>query len=264
MLKILLSKKVIEPIIIVAVLFTIYFFINRIIKKLMKSSTNIMRDSKKNKTILAVINNIVKYFLIFVGFVMILNVYNVNTSSLIASLGVASAVAALAFQDTLKDFLAGVFILIENQYDIGDTVTINGFKGEVVGLGLRMTRLRAFSGEYCFISNRNVGDVINHSLSKSLAVVNVEVAYEEDVEKVEEILTKLCERLTKELPDLSGVVTLDGIDDLGSSGVVFRITAETTPLKHYAIQRKLLREIKIEFDKKQIKIPYPQLEVHHE
>lgn len=265
MLKVILNEKVLHPIIIVVSLWLIYFIFNRIIRKMIKSKQRIKGiNSKKNKTMLSLLNNLVKYFLIVIGLVMILNVYGVNTSSLIASLGVASAVIALAFQDTLKDFLAGIFIVIEDQYDIGDTVTINGFKGEVVGVGLRTTKLKAYTGEYCFIANHNVGDVINHSLSKSLAIVNVQVSYDADLDEVDKILTNFCKKLTKDLPDLKGNVNLDGIDELADSGITYRISVETKPLKNIEIARKIRKEVKMELDRNNIEIPFPQVVIHHE
>lgn len=263
MLKFLLSDKVIQPIIIFASLWLIYFIYSRIMKRITKTGLKSL-NQKKNKTIISLINNLVKYFLIIVGFIMILNVYGVNTSSLIASLGVASAVIALAFQDTLKDFLAGIFIIIENQYDIGDTVTINNFKGEVVSIGLRTTKLKSFTGEYCFIANHNIGDVINHSLTKSLAVVKFQVSYNEDLDKVEKVLNCLCERLNKELPDLKGKIVIDGVDELADSGITYRLSVETAPLKNAEIQRKMLKEIKIELDKNKIEIPFPQVVIHND
>ena len=228
MLEVFLDKKVLHPIIILISLWMIYFIFNRIVKHILKSKKGLKGlKSKKNKTMISLLNNLVKYFLIVIGVIMILNVYGVNTNSLIASLGVASAVIALAFQDTLKDFLAGIFIVIEDQYDLGDTVTINGFKGEVVGVGLRMTKLKAFTGEYCFIANHNIGDVINHSLNRSLAVVTVQVSYD-------------------------------------ASGITYRISAETKPLKNLIVERKIRKEVKLELDKNHIEIPYPQLVIHNE
>lgn len=263
MFKFLLSDKVIQPIVIVASLWLTYFIYSRIMKKISKTGLKSL-NQKKNKTIISLINNLVKYFLIIVGFIMILNVYGVNTSSLIASLGVASAVIALAFQDTLKDFLAGIFIIIENQYDIGDTVTINGFKGEVVSVGLRTTKLKSYNGEYCFIANHNVGDVINHSLTKSLAIVKFQVSYNEKLEKVEKVLNDLIQRLNKELTDLKSPITIDGIDELADSGITYRLSVQTAPLKNVEIQRKILREVKLEFDKNKIEIPFPQMVIHNE
>lgn len=265
MLEVLLSEKVIYPIIIIIIFSFTYVVINRILKKMLKNKLGLTTfNSKKNKTIIVLLNSLIKYILIIIAFIAILNVYGINTSSLLASVGVASAVAALAFQDTLKDFLAGMFIVFENQYDIGDVVTINGFKGEVVGIGLRTTKLKALTGEHCFIANRNVGDIINHSVNPVTAIVKVQLPYEEKVEKVEEILKNLCVRLTDELEAIKGKVTLDGIDEFESSGIVFRVSVLTTPSRLYEVERKIRREIKVELDKENIEIPYTQVVVHGE
>ena len=265
MLDFLLSEKIVKSAITIIVLFVFYFIFNRIMKKMFKLKTGIKRlDSKKNKTIISLINNIMKYFLIVVGAITILGIHGFNTSSLIASLGVASAVIALAFQDTIKDLLAGIFIVIENQYNIGDTIKVNNFKGEVVSLGLRTTKLRAFTGEYCFITNRNVDNVINYSVNKSLAVVYVDVSYDSDLNKVEKVLNKLFEKIESEDKNIKGKINIDGVDQLGSSGVTIRISAETKALKNYEIERKLRKEIKMAFDKNGIEIPYPQVVVHND
>ncbi len=265
MLDFLLSEKIVKSAIVILVLFVFYFIFNRIMKRIFKLKTGIKKlDSKKNKTIISLINNIMKYFLIIVGIITIMSIHGVDTSSLIASLGVASAVIALAFQDTIKDLLAGIFIVLENQYNIGDTIKINNFKGEVVSLGLRTTKLRAFTGEYCFITNRNVDNVINYSVSKSLAVVNVEVSYDSDLNKVEKVLTNLFEKVEKENKNIKGKINIDGVDELGNSGITIRISVETTPLKNYEVERKLRKEIKMEFDKHGIEIPYPQVVIHND
>ena len=262
MLDILLNTKLMHSLVVVVSFSFIYLVINTITKRIFKIKSKKLLD-KKHKTVISLINNITKYFLIILGIITILSINGFNTSSLIASLGVASAVVALAFQDTLKDLFAGIFIVVENQYNIGDTVKINDFKGEVMSVGLRTTKLKAYTGEYCFISNRNVNSVINYSMSKSLAIVNVDVAYEEDLDKVNKVLVKLFERLCNEIPEIKGDIIIDGVDSLGESGVTIRITALTQPLKNYEVERKLRKEIKCEFDKHNITIPYKQVVIHN-
>ena len=265
MVKYLLSEQYAQSVIVAVVLFIIYFIFNRIMKKMFKLQLKMKRfDAKKNRTIISLINNVVKYFLLILGIIMILGINGFNTSSLIASLGVASAVIALAFQDTIKDLLAGIFIIVENQYNIGDTIKVNDFKGEVVSVGLRTTKIKAFTGEYCFITNRNIDNVINYSMNKSLAIVNVDVAYNTDLNKVDKILTNLFNRLENEISDITGKINFDGVDDLGSSGITLRISAETKPLMNFEVQRKLRKEIKMEFDKNKIEIPYPQVVIHND
>ena len=153
MLEVLLDTKLMHSLAVIIGFSFIYFVVNKVAKRMLKIKSKRLMD-KKQKTVISLINNMTKYFLIIVGIITILSINGFNTSSLIASLGVASAVVALAFQDTLKDLFAGVFIVFENQYNIGDTVKINNFKGEVMSVGLRTTKLKAYTGEYCFISNR--------------------------------------------------------------------------------------------------------------
>lgn len=258
----ILVKEVIAPIIIILVFILLYMVISKIIKKVAKLKLSRI-DKKRKKTLVSLINNIVKYFFTIIAILMILNIYGIDTSAILTSLGVVSIVAGLSCQDTLKDLLAGFFIIFENQYGIGDTITVGDFKGEVISLGLKITKIKAFTGEIKIIPNRNIDSVINHSLSQSLAVVNFSVAYEEDLNKVEKVLTKLCERLTKELNYLKGDVTLIGITDLADSGVKYRITVETEVMKHYEIERAILKEIKLELDKNNIVIPYNQVVIHN-
>ena len=259
----LLSSQILKIVIIVSICLIIYIVFNNITKRVFKIDKIKKNHSKKNKTLISMFNNIIKYFVVIIALIAILNVVGINTTSLIASLGVMSAVFALAFQDTLKDFLAGIMIISEDQYDIGDNVTINGFRGEVMSVGLRTTKLKAYNGEYCFIANHNIDNVINHSLAKNLAIVTVDVAYDSDLDKVEEVLNNLCERLKTELEDVRGDVRVDGIEDLGSSGITYRVVAEVLPIKNYDVQRKMRKAIKQELDKFGITIPYPQVVVHN-
>lgn len=262
MLEVLLDTKLMHSLAVIIGFSFIYFVVNKVAKRMLKIKSKRLMD-KKQKTVISLINNMTKYFLIIVGIITILSINGFNTSSLIASLGVASAVVALAFQDTLKDLFAGVFIVFENQYNIGDTVKINNFKGEVMSVGLRTTKLKAYTGEYCFISNRTINSVINYSMSKSLAIVNVDVAYEEDLDKVNKVLEKLFIKLEKEIHEIKGNITIDGVDNLGDSGVTIRITALTQPLKNFEVERRLRKEIKCEFDRVGITIPYNQVVIHN-
>lgn len=260
MLEILLSKKVLGPIIIIIGFSIVYYILKNVIKKALLNKTV---DDKRKRTIISLINNLIKYFFIIIAILMILSIYGINTTALITSLGVVGVMAGLALQDILKDFLAGVSIITENQYAIGDTVTINGFKGEVISLGIKTTSIKSYTGDIKYISNRNITEVINHSKDFSLAVIEVSISYEENIEKVEKVLNKLFEKLNKEIDYLKSDIQLLGIEDLAASAVVFRITAETEPLKHFDVQRTLRKEIKQELDKNNISIPYDQLVVHN-
>lgn len=263
--KVLFGTKIIKSLEIILILLIIYIIFDNIMKKIIKTKTGIRQlDSKKNKTIISLIRNIMKYFLILIGIIMLLSVYGVDTTSIVASLGVASAVLALAFQDTIKDLLAGIFIILENQYNIGDTIEINGFRGEVISVGLRTTKLKGLTGEYCFITNKNIETVINYSMSNSLAVVYVDVAYKTDLDTVEKVVKNLSKKLIEEIKDLKSELIVEGVEDFGESGIKLRITGFTTPAESLVVQRILKKEIKKAFQENNIEIPFNQLVIHND
>lgn len=259
MLKILLSEKVLGPIIIVFTMSIVYLSVNKAIKRIFFAKNKI--EIKRARTLASLFNNLLKYFLIIIGIIMILNIYGVNTTAFVTSLGALSLVAGLALQDVLKDLLSGISIILENQYGIGDVVTINGNKGEVISLGLKTTKLKTYTGEIVFISNRNIEQVINHSIANSLLLIDIGLPYEEEIEKIENVLNDLFKNYKSEY--LKTDISLLGIEKLDSSSVVFRITAETIPMKHYELRRDLLKQIKEELDRNNISIPYNQLVIHN-
>ena len=256
-------EKLINSIIVIILFILVYLIIKRIIKNI--SRRNFMKNGeKRKKTLLLLISNVVKYILMVICVLTILNIYGVDTTALITSLGLLGLGASLALQDTLKDLIAGFFIIFENQYDIGDIITINNFKGEVIALGLKTTKIKAYTGEVNIVANRNIQEVINHSFSNSLAIVDFEISYDEDLDRVEDILNNLCKRMTLELPDVQGDIKLLGIEDLGNSGIKYRITAEAKSMEHFALQRKIRKAVREELGKQGIEIPYTQVVIHNE
>ena len=258
----ILIKEIVAPILIIFISIITYKIISKIIKRTLKLKSN-KTNNKKQETLISIINNVVKYFIMIVALLMILDVFGFDTKTLVTSLGVVGLVAGLAVQDLLKDIISGISIIFENQFYVGDTIEINGFKGEVIHLGLKTTKIKSYTGQVKIISNRNINEVINYNLSNSLAIVDFQIAYEDDNKKAEEIINNLCQKLTKELKNIKGEVTLLGVNKLDSSGVEYRITVETTPLKNYEIQREILRAIKIKLKKNGITIPYQQLVIHN-
>ena len=259
----ILIKEVIAPILIIIFSIITCRIIQGIVKRTLKIKSG-KADKKKQETLISVINNIIKYFIMIIALLMILDVFGIDTKTLVTSLGVVGLVAGLAVQDLLKDIISGMSIIFENQFYVGDTVEINEFKGEVIHLGLKTTKLKSYTGEVKIISNRNITEVINYNLANSLAIADFQISYESDTQKAEKVLTNLCEKLTKELNNIKGEVSLLGVTKLDSSGVEYRITVETLPLKQYEVSRTILKAVKIELEKNKINIPYPQVVVHNE
>ena len=194
---------------------------------------------------------------------MILDIFGIDTKTLIASLGVVGLVAGLAVQDTLKDFVAGMSIILENQYRVGDTITIKGFRGEVISLGIKSTRLRSLTGEIMIVPNHLIEEVINHSLEKSVAVVDIPVSYDTNIDKLENVLNELFADLDKSLTGLKGEIKLLGLQSYDDSSITYRVCVDTVPMEHLRIERELKKAIKVALDKNHIEIPFTQVVIHN-
>lgn len=262
----LLIKEIYLPIIYIAVGYIIYKVITKIIHVAMNHKQgNLPQGSynyKKIETFKVLSKNVIKCIVIMFVVLACLPIYGIDISSILAGLGIVSAVLALSLQDILKDFFGGLTIILENQFAIGDTISVNGFKGEVISIGLKSTRVRNFEGYVKIIANRNINEVINYSSSYSLAIVDVGVSYEDDLDKVEQVLTDLAKELSKSMTKLKGQVEVLGIESLDSSAVIYRMTVKTKSMEHFRIQREMKKAIKLRLDEEKIKIPYTQIEVH--
>lgn len=255
------------PIIYICIAIIINGVLKRIIDKIIsKKQADFSKSSynyKKTETFKVLLKNLTKYLIIIFLLLAILTVYGINVTSFLTGLGIVGIIVGLALQDLAKDLIAGFTIILENQYAIGDTISIGDFKGEVIYLGLKTTRIKSYEGQIKIIANRNISEVINYSMENSLAIVDIDVSYEEDNDKVEKVLKELTAESSKTLPNLKGKVELLGIQELASSSVRYRIIAPTVAMQHYEVERILRKEIKDRLDKENIKIPYPQIEVHH-
>lgn len=256
----ILKKEVIAPILIIFICILLCIISKKIIYKLFSFKITNINEGKK-KTIVNLINNIVKFVIIIIGILIILEIYGIDTKSLVTSLGVVGLVAGLALQDLLKDFIVGISIIFEGQYSIGDWVSINNFKGEVLPSNLRTTKLRAYTGEIKMISNRNITELTNYSLDSATLIVDVDVAYESDIEKVKNILDDLCIRI-KEKYKLKDISCL-GIQELTNNSIKFRLVVLTNYSEQFGIDREIKKEIILMFEKNKITIPYNQVVVHN-
>ena len=255
----ILVKEVVGPILIILVSLLVYLVIKSVIDNVFKIRNKYI-DKRKSKTINGLINNLIKYFIIIIDIVMILDIFGIDTKTLIASLGVVGFVVGLAVQDTLKDFVAGMSIILENQYRVGDTITVKGFRGEVISLGIKSTKIKAYTGEVMIVPNHLIEEVVNHSLDKSLAVVDIPVSYDTDLKKLESILSNLFSKLS--IDGITGDIKILGLESYDDSSISYRVVVDTIPMKHYQVERELKRAIKLELDKNGIEIPFPQVVVH--
>ena len=264
--KFITSDKFYLPLLYITIGILVYCTISYTIKKVNKinnkvSSKIISKDNNKRRnTIIGLINNIIKYIIAIIVIINILDVYKVNTDKIIASLGIASVVIGLAFQDIIKDFLAGIFIVFDNAYAVGDWITVDNFKGEVISMGLKTTKIKANTGEVMIISNSTLNKVINYNLSNPKIYLKVPISYEEKIDKVEKVLQNILDEIKKENDVKSA--NLLGVDGFEANNIDYAIEVICESNTQYQIKRLLLKKIKTSFDENKIEIPYNQIDVH--
>lgn len=257
MIDFLKSEKFILPIVYVILGVAIYSVIRIVIDKISKNKY----VNKKKMTIISLIKNILKCLVFSFVILSILSVYGVDTSGIIASLGIAGLVIGLALQDIIADFVAGIFILFDDQYTIGDVIEINGFKGEVIGFGLMSTKIKNATGDVLILSNSSFKEVINYSRHNTSLVMTLDVGYNTDIDKLESVLKDLEEEVLK-MDNVIGNYKLLGINEFSSSSIKYLVCLECKANCQYQIKRDYLKLVKKAFDKNKIEIPYNKVDVN--
>ena len=263
-LNFLSKKEVYGPILIIIISCVIYSILKTIIKRIiLRSGDNNNYQVKKRLTVINLISNFAKYIVVIIAVIMILQIYGVNTTSIIASLGVLSAVIGLAFQDALKDFIGGVTIILENYYIVGDYVKYKDFTGKVKSIGLKSTKIVNFNNETLIVANRNVTEIINLSQNANHVYIDIPVAYEEKTAKVEKAIDKIIKKLAKDKLIKKDTIEYKGISNLDSSCINYLLIFTTIHDAQWQARRNALKIIKDTFEEEKIKIPFNQIEVHH-
>lgn len=220
------------------------------------------RKNKRTYTVVKLIESIIRYVVIIVAFIAVLGVWGVNVTAALAGVGIVGLVVGLGAQDLIKDLIAGVGIVMDSQYDIDEVIEINGFKGRVLEIGLRTTRIVNAAGEVRIVRNGSISDVTNFSRTFSVAATLVDIDYKEDIDKVITLLNEKLPSLKDYYPQIIEGPAVAGVEELASSGVTIKITAKTEAEEHYSVQRGMRKYIKELFDENNIEIPYAQIVIH--
>jgi len=259
----MISEKIYLPVIYIIGSFIIYFVMCKIVDKVlvfnkMNKKKSVVQQ-KRETTIVNLIKSIIKYIIAVLALLSILNVFGIETTSIIASLGIAGAIIGLAFQDTLKNLLSGISIIFDNHYMQGDIVTINNFKGEVIELGLQTTKIKAYSGEVMIINNSLITSVINHSMFNTKLILDLPINKKLSIDKLEDILNSVSEKI-KELKEVNDI-TLLGVEKLNSNNYIYKIEIDCLANNQYSVNRKFMALLKEEYENNKIDIPSELLEL---
>lgn len=251
--------KIIAIIIVAKILVVI---LRRVIKRVLKRSKTKKPQSimaKKAETIESVSRSITKYVVYFFAIMAILGELGLGTTvtSLIATAGIGGIAIAFGAQDFVKDIVSGFFLLFENQFSVGEYIEVDGEKGTVEEITIRTTRINRFSGETTTLPNGYIKKVTNYSRGDHLAIVDMSVSYETDIEKASMIMRDVGLVYKQNHDNILEEPHVLGVINLGDSDVVIRMIMRLKPLTHWETERALRRAIKEEFDKQGVQIPYP-------
>lgn len=254
-LEFITSSELIGSILTVLISIVVFYLIKEsTVEYIAKKRRKADEKQKKRLTLLNLCISIFKYIIFLIDIIIILGIFNVKVTAFLAGLGIFGVVIGLALQDLLKDFIAGIFIILDTQYSVGDYVAIDDFKGEVISVGLKSTKVRDYSGDIRIFSNRNINKVINCSQDNSKAVVLFTFNSDENLVILEKTMEVLIKRLKGKLPDALGEPQYKGVEEYGDSKLVLKMTCDVKPLKQYKTENLILREAKILFDECEIKI----------
>lgn len=213
------------------------------------------------------IESVFNYFMLFIALVGVLGIIGVDIRGMVAGAGIAGVLIAFVSQSIIKDWVSGLFTLIERHYDVGDWVKLADFEGEVLSVGMRSTTIRTAYGETVFIPNGMVDAVVNYSKYPSVVLFDIPLPYECDNLTARQALTEACDRFNNEAEpgeDLYSPAALLGVNAFEASAVMWRISFTSTYLAHWVHTRQLRAILKEILDDRGIGIPYDQLVIHQE
>lgn len=219
------------------------------------------RSRQRAQTLSDVVASILSGLVWFVAVLLMLDQFGVSLAPLLAGAGVVGIALGFGAQQMVKDFLAGMFIIMEDQYGVGDVVDLGEATGVVEQVRLRITRLRDVNGVVWYVPNGEIRRVGNTSKLWSTALLDIDVAYSTDLDVAGALLKKVADQLWKEeLTETTIIAEPDfvGVQTFGADGVTLRLSARTEPAEQWAVARELRRRIKLAFDEEGIEMPFPQ------
>ncbi|CAM5432506.1 Mechanosensitive ion channel family protein OS=Streptomyces rochei OX=1928 GN=G3I25_29990 PE=3 SV=1 [Streptomyces rochei] len=218
---------------------------------------NAERRRQRSEAIGSVLRSVASFLILGTAALMVLGTFQINLAPLLASAGVAGVAIGFGARNLVTDFLSGVFMILEDQYGVGDSIDAGVASGEVIEVGLRVTKLRGDNGEIWYVRNGEVKRIGNLSQGWATAGVDVTVRSDEDLDQVKETIGAVGERMSKEEPwneMLWGPIEVLGLDSVLLDSMVVRVSAKTMPGKSLTVERELRWRVKRAFDAAGIRI----------
>lgn len=209
------------------------------------------------QTIITLLYSTVQYMAVILGLVWVLHIAGVNVNTIFASVGIVALIVGFSAESLIADVITGLFMLFENQFNVGDVVEIDGYRGFVEKIGIRTISMRDSGDNLKIVNNSNIKDMVNLSHDVSKAICDIRISYEEKLVNVETVLDRLLDECFENHSDifLKKPVYL-GVQDLGEKALVLRIAAEVEEKDIFAGRRILNRDLYLGLERNGVSIPY--------
>ncbi len=217
----------------------------------------------RSRTLIALTKNIMRYAVVLLAICVILTMFNVDIVTILAGLGIIALIIGFGAESLIADVVSGMFILIDNQFNIGDIIEVNGFRGTVTDISVRTTVLTDVGGNVKIINNSDLKNILNRSDNSSRAVAVFPIPYETDLEALEQKIPALLDEIYAAHPDImKAVPSYIGVDELADSSVNLKFVVEVAEQDIFSGARLLNHDLFLGMRKLGVEVPFPQLDLH--
>ncbi len=216
----------------------------------------------QGRAILDLTSSLIKYAAVIVLLFMVLKTLGVDTTAILAGIGILGLVVGLGAQPLIGDIIAGLFIVFEHIFEVGDIIVVDGFRGTVKEIGIRTTQIEDAGGNIKIVNNADIKTLVNMTSSLSVASCEMCIEYGESLERVESILAEALPKIKEAIPEIKEGPFYKGVSALADSSVNLKFIAKCEEGARYQVERDLNRQFKLLFDKNNINIPFPQVVVN--
>ena len=224
---------------------------------------HITPKTNRGKTLIALTKNVMRYAVILLAVCIFLTMLTVDIVTILSGLGIIALIIGFGAESLIADVVTGMFILIDNQYNIGDIIEVNGFRGAVTDISVRTTVLTDIGGNVKIINNSDMKNILNRSDHTSKSVTEFPIPYETDLEALEKKIPELLKGIYEAHQDIMKAVPVYvGVEQLGDSAVVLKFVVEVAESDIYTGARILNRDLFVGMRKLGVEVPFPQIDVH--
>ena len=217
--------------------------------------------NKKAATVFSLIRSLIKWIAIIAAVFIILTAWGADMKNIVLSMGILALIIGLGCQTLISDIVAGIFLVADNAFEVGDIVVIDDFRGTVVEIGLKSTKIEDAGGNVKIVSNSTISSMVNLTDSLSLAIVEISIPYEENLARTETLLIERLKDMPKRIPAIVEGPYYKGVEDMADSAVILKVIANVKEEDRFQATRDMKRDIYIFLNENQITVPYPQLTI---